>query len=138
MTNYPETVEDPLAEENGTEWEAEPILTKSVEGSASPEFSSCMTWNIPQAGIGSNQPVQLLQRRIKREKAKLILVNLNGATSIMVNNSFPPLTGLNPQGAQILALTYLIEWESQQPCYAIAIGGGPAVVSVIDECYADR
>lgn len=133
--SYPDTSEGPI--EESTEWEAEPILTKSVDAApASPEFSSCMTWNIPQAGVG--QPVQILQRRVRREKAKLILVNLGTATGVMVNNTLAPLQGAAPQGATILALTYLIEWESQQPCYAIAIGGGPVTISVIDEAYADR
>jgi hypothetical protein len=135
MTEY---IQDEPQGYDPADWPAEkPILVKSVsEGPASPEFSSCMTWQIPQAGIG--QPVQILQRRICREKAKIFLVNLNGATAIALSNVLAPIQGNNPQGAQTLALTFVIEWESQQPCYAIALGGGPAVVSVIDETYAER
>lgn len=119
-------------------WAAEPVLVKSADEAApSPEFSSCMTWNIPQAVIGG-QPVQILQRRKRREKAKIILVTLGGATSVVINNTLAPLQGATPQGATVLNTTAVIEWESQQPCYAIAIGGGPAILSVIDEAYADR
>jgi hypothetical protein len=39
----------------------------------------------------------------------------------------------NPQGFYISAAPKILQWENQQPCYAVAIGAGPVIVSVIDQ-----
>jgi len=42
----------------------------------------------------------------------------------------------NPQGTLITATPKILQWENQQPCYAVAIGGGPVTISVIDQAAA--
>jgi hypothetical protein len=39
----------------------------------------------------------------------------------------------NPQGFAVTTSPFIVTWESQQPCYAAAIGSGPVNVSVIDQ-----
>lgn len=195
-------------------WPAEPLPVVSVEQREAPQYGSCMTWTIPAAGVG--QPVQILQRRTKRYKAKVSIVSLpailttitapavpatgvaqqnlnaspvqvvispNGATitavtingvvagtaagtyivpgfgsiaisytvaiptwtwqvigtgTVIVNSKLDPLQGANPQGATYAAAgTQCLEWDTQQPLYAIGIGGG-AVVTSVDEAFGER
>lgn len=134
-------VEPSIERVGGSEWEAEPVeplVIKDVGKREAPQYGACMTWNIPQSGIGANQPVSILQRRRTRSKGSVSIVALTGATAVMFNAKMDPLTGLNPQGATFVAIgTRVLEWESQQPLYAIAIGG-TATVTVIDEAYAER
>jgi len=42
----------------------------------------------------------------------------------------------NPQGFIIASVPRLFQWESQQPCYAVAIGAGPVTINVIDQAQA--
>lgn len=123
----------------GTEWEAEPvepIVIRDLTKTESPQYGSCMTWNIPQSGTG--QPVQILQRRRVRTTGAVSIVALTGATAVIFNSKLDPLQGLSPSGATFTAVgTRVLEWENQQPLYAIAIGG-TATVTVIDEAYAER
>lgn len=192
-------------------WPAEPLPVVSMEQREAPQYGSCMTWAIPAAGVG--QPVQILQRRTKRYKAKVSVVSLpailttitapavpasgvaqynnsnspvtvtvtggavtviavNGVTTgltsgpvivpangnitltysvaptwtwqvagtgtVVVNSKIDPLQGANPQGATYAAAgTQFLEWDTQQPLYAIAIGGA-AVISSVDEAFGER
>lgn len=195
-------------------WPSQPLPVVSAVQEEAPQYGSCMTWSIPAVGTG--QPVQIAQRRIRREKCKLQIISLpttlttitapavpatgvaqqntsafpvqvvispNGATisavtvngvivgtaagtynvpafgsiavsytvatptwvwqtigsgSIVINSKLDPLQGASPQGATYSVLnTQFLEWDSQQPIYAIAIGG-IATISVVDEAYADR
>lgn len=260
--------DEPQVYDAEKEWAAEPVPVVSMGESAAPEYGACMTWPVQQAGVG--QPVQILQRRVRRHKAKIyqtspsgsgatdfpqanppagtnftytvppgtaqtitavrvffttsaavanrfvslqvrdasgnilssinnasaivassslqltwstsitgfafgasgnalmpmpittplqpgwqlvvtisgedaadqlsqIVITLaNAAASIIINSKLDPLQGANPQGFTIPAgFAGNIEWESQQPCYAIAIGG-TANLSVTDEAYAER
>lgn len=129
-------IEDSDQDYEGDEWASEPVQVKEISERAAPEYCGCMTWVIPQNTIG--QPVQILQRRLRRHKGKLMLTALGGATSVVFNSKLDPLQGLSPQGAAVLVIGPLPDWESQQPLYAIAVGGGPATVAVWDEAYAER
>jgi hypothetical protein len=113
--------------------EAVPVV--DVSERRTPETVSCMTWLVPQVGVG--QPVQILQRRIHRFKAKITIASWGTATSIVFNSRLDPVQGASPQGATYAGTTmqFLPDWESQKPCYAIAIGGGPVQVTVQDEAY---
>jgi len=97
-----------------------------------------MTWVAGQSGTG--QPAQLLTRRIRRRKAKILVCVMGGATSIVFNSKLDPLTNPLPQGFTVTtptSLPFLLpEWENQQPLYAIGVGGTPTI-SVIDEAYED-
>jgi hypothetical protein len=140
MTEYYNSagyMEDEPQHYDGETWEAEPIPVKEITERAAPEYGACMTWSIPQAGIGSNLPVQIFQRRLRRNKGKLTITALNGATSVVFNSNLNALTS-NQQGAAFTAAGNLPDWESQQPLYAFAIGGGPASVACWDEAYAER
>lgn len=115
-------------------WPAQPLPIVNATEEAAPEFGACMTWNIPQSGVG--QPVQVLQRRVRRSKARLTLVSVAGATAIVINSKLDPLASIQ-QGATYATVGNLPTWESQQPLYVIAIGG-TAILSVIDEAYGER
>jgi hypothetical protein len=97
-----------------------------------------MTWAIPQSGVG--QPVQILQRTLRRFKAKITITGTTGGpgTLVVFSNVIDRLQGASPQGcayspAAVNAADFTIpDWESQQPCYCIAVGG-TATVAVQDE-----
>lgn len=129
-------VEDEPQVYEGNAYVAEPIPVKEMTESAAPEYGACMTWPIPQTTAGT--PVQILTRRLRRHKAKLIVTALGGATSVVFNSVIDRLQGATPQGFTVSVVGFLPDWESQQPLYAIAIGGGPASISVLDETYAER
>jgi hypothetical protein len=67
-----------------------------------PDYGSCMTWPIAQVGQGA-PPTQILTRRIMRYKAKLIIVTMGGATSIIFGSKQDPLTNPVPQGFTVSA-----------------------------------
>ena len=126
--------EQPIIEE--TEWEAEPILVASKTENLAPEFGSCMTWVVPQNGVGTAIPI--LNRRLRRTTGAVSIVALGGATAVIFNSRQDSLNGANPSGATFLAVgTRVIEWENQQALYAIGIGGTPTL-TVIDESYQER
>lgn len=200
-----------IQREEANPWPSQPLPVVSATQEEAPQYGSCMTWSIPQAGIG--QPVQIAQRRIRRNKCKLyanslptvlttvtapavpastvaqynntgvpVIVTVTGGTvtqitvngtatgltsgainvpaggtiavtysvaptwtwqtsslgSIVVNSKLDPLQGTSPQGATYSVQgSQFLEWDSQQPIYAICIGG-TAVVSVVDEAFAER
>lgn len=69
-------------------WPAEPLQVLNVGERAAPDYGATTTWNVPQSNVGTNQPVQILQRRIKRSKARLTLTVLPTITT--VNNLAAP------------------------------------------------
>lgn len=101
-----------------------------------PDFGTCMTWTVPQFGV--NAPIQILQRRIYRYKAKMIMVSVTAATSLVISNRVDTLS--IPQGVTYpvpAAFPLLLkDWESQQPAYAIAVGG-TLILSVLDESFGE-
>lgn len=119
----------------GESWASTAVPVVEISERAAPEYGACMTWVIPAAGVG--QPVQILTRRRKRSKAKLLLVQLTGATAVVVNAVIDRVQGTSPQGFTIMAVGPFPDWESQQPLYAIAIGG-TALISLWDESYSER
>jgi len=129
-------IEDEPQVYEGAAYAAEPIRVVEVSQRAAPEYGACMTWPIPQTTAGT--PVQILTRRLRRHKAKLTITALGGATSVVFNSVIDRLQGATPQGFTAIVVGNLPDWESQQPLYAIAIGGGPASISVLDETYAER
>lgn len=128
-------MQDEPQEYTGESWAGAPIPVVTVGERVAPNYGSCMTWLIPQAGVG--QPVQILTRRLRRHKAKLILVSLTGATQVIFNAVIDRVQGITPQGFTMIAAGPMPDWESQQPLYAIAIGG-TALISLWDESYAER
>jgi hypothetical protein len=127
--------EDAPQEYEGATHLEQPIPVVSITENYAPEYGACMTWNVPQSGV--NPPVQLLTRRTRRAQAKLFIISLSGATSVIVNSKLDSLSGTNPQGSTFLAVGRLPDWENQQPLYAIAIGG-TALISIFDDTYAER
>jgi hypothetical protein len=129
-------VEDEPQVYEGAAYAAEPIRVAEVSQRAAPEYGATMTWLIPQISAGT--PVQILTRRLRRHKAKLTVTALGGATSLVFSAIIDRLQGAVPQGFTWVGTGNLPDWESQQPLYAIAVGGGPASISVIDESYGER
>jgi hypothetical protein len=128
---------DPEVYEEGNAWEGEPIPVHDVSERRTPELASTMTWPIP--GVGAGQPVQILQRTVHRFKAKVTVNTLAGG-SIVFSNTIDRLQGPTPQGATYTPTafpSFLPDWESQQPLYAICTTGGTATVSVQDERYLE-
>lgn len=127
--------DEPQSYTDGAVWAGEPIPVTVHSSRVAPDYGACMTWVIPAAGVG--QPVQILTRRLRRHKAKLLLVSLTGATSVVFNAVIDRVQGITPQGFTMIAAGPMPEWESQQPLYAIAVGG-TALVSLWDESYSER
>jgi hypothetical protein len=131
-----------ISKHDASPWPAEPLSVVNVTQRNAPEYGACMTWPVGQAGTAP-QATQVLQRRIKRFKAKLSVTAVSGATAIVINSKADALNGNpgNPQGATYFVAAganfNLPDWESQQPLYAIAIGG-TLNLTVIDEAYAER
>jgi hypothetical protein len=126
--------DEPQVYEGATHLE-QPIPVVSVTENFCAEFGACMTWPVGQAGVAP--PTQILTRRTRRSQAKITITALSGATSVVFNSKLDPLTNPTPTGATYLAAGRLPDWESQQPLYAIAIGGTATVV-IQDETYAER
>jgi hypothetical protein len=129
---------DPAIYEAGGAVPMEPVPVVDMSERRTPETVSCMTWNIPQVGVG--QPVQILQRRIHRFKAKVTISGNTGATAVVFSPKLDTVQGANPQGATYAPPAaglnqFLPDWESQKPLYVIAIGGS-ATVTVQDEAYS--
>jgi len=129
------TEEEPQVYE-GAAYEAQPVPVYSLTEDYAPEYGACMTWSVPQTTAGT--PVPLLNRRTRRAQAKLFITALGGATSVVLNSKLDPLQGASPQGMAFSAVGRLPDWENQQPLYAIAVGGGPVTIAVLDESYAER
>src|SRR5215469_14895136 len=103
------------------EWEPAVVSVRVVHDETirvPPEFASCVTWTIPQAGIG--QPVQVLQRRYHRYKTKF-WCNFPGAGTLYLNTKFEPVSLPSPNGFQVTAtaagFVAIPEYESMQPMY---------------------
>jgi hypothetical protein len=202
---------DDIEQHQTDPWPAAPLRVVNMTETAAPQYGSCMTWTVPQVGVG--QPVQILQRRVKRSKGKLyinslptvltvitspvvpasgtplyntnpfpVVINVIGGTvtviavngvttgltsgpvyvpaggiititysvaptltwqsigsgSLMINSKLDPLQGANPQGATYsVAGSQFLDWENQQPLYAIGIGGN-VTVTAVDEAYGER
>lgn len=131
-------IEDEPQEYEGDVYPQQPIPVVAITENMAPEYGACMTWSVPQAGVGTNQPVQLLTRRTRRAQAKMFITALGGATSVVLNSKLDPLQGGSPQGATFLAVGRLPDWENQQPLWAIAVGGGPVTITIFDDTYAER
>jgi hypothetical protein len=128
-------IEDAPQSYGGESYQGQAIPVTIETDNAAPEYGGCLTWVVPQAGVGT--PIPIFNRRLRRFKGKLSVVALGGATSVVFNSVIDRLQGATPQGYTVLAVGALPDWESQQPLYAIGVGGTPTV-SCIDESYADR
>ena len=131
-----EYIEDAPQEYLGASEPLEPIAIVDVSERHPPELCSTNTWTIPATTAGT--PVQILQRTKKRFKAKITITVAGGATSLVFNPIIDRLQGTSPQGMSFptTVTPYNIpDWERQQPLYVIAVGGGPAQVTVQDERY---
>ena len=120
----------------GAAAEMEPIPVVEMSETVAPEYGACMTWTVGPAATST--PTQIFQRRIRRHKGKLVITSLSGATAIVVNSNRDALTQPTPVGASFVATGSLPDWESQQPLYAVAIGGTGATIACWDEAYAER
>jgi len=130
-------IEDAPQVYEGGAWPSDKPIPVTVETeNAAPEYGACMTWNIPQSGVG--QPIQILTRRLRRSEAK-IEVNFTVAGIVTFNSNLDHLSA--GQGyvvnVPVPGLYRFPDWESQQPLYCIASVAG-LTVSVIDESFAER
>jgi hypothetical protein len=95
-------------------WPSQPLPVVSATQEEAPQFGSCMTWSVPQAGIG--QPVQILQRRLRRNEARLYLVSVPTIQTLITapavpatgvaqyNNTGQPVT-VTVSGGTVTAIT---------------------------------
>lgn len=100
-----------------------------------PEFGTCMTWNIDTFAV-MGRPRRLLTRRYRRDKAVILIPALT-ATIIVLNSKEEPLMQTVPVGFTIAAGPYELDWENQEPCYAVLLSGTPVNVSVLDQAYEE-
>lgn len=84
----------------------------------SPTFCSCMTWPIPQVGVGV--PLLVLPRKETRFKAKFV-VNFPAAGSVYFNTKYDPLSNPSPQGFQLIAGGAVTQPSPSQP----TVGASP-------------
>lgn len=62
------------------------------------------------------------------------LVSVAGGGSVIFASRLDNLSNVNnPIGFQVTTVPYTFQWENQEPLYAIALGGGNALVSFIDQ-----
>lgn len=126
-------VEDESQSYAGDAYQVEPIPVVNVTQRQTPEKASCMTWAIPQTGQGT--PVQVLQRRERRFKAKAI-ITFPGAGTVTINSRQDGVA--NNQGYTITVpnagIFSLPDWETEQPLWAIASISG-CTFAVIDESF---
>ena len=129
-------IEDTPQIYEGEGWAGAPVPVTFDTEETAPEYSSNMTYIIPQFGV--NPCIQILTRRIRRTKA-YVEVNFTVAGSVIFNSKIDSLSV--PQGytvaVPVAGLYRLPDWESQQPLYVIATVAG-LTCSVIDQSYADR
>ena len=130
-------IEDAPQIYEGAAWPSDKPIPVTVETeNAAPEFGACMTWVIPQSGVGV--PIQILTRRVRRQQAK-VEVNFIVAGIVTFNSNLDHLSA--GQGyvvnVPVAGLYRFPDWESQQPLYCIASVSGLSV-AVIDESYAER
>jgi hypothetical protein len=93
------------------------------------EFGAYQTVTVPVTG--TNMPVQILQRRMKRHRA-IIIVQTLAANYVVLNSSQAALSSLTPQGYQLVVSQQLLEVKNQEALYAIAVGTS-AIISILDE-----
>jgi hypothetical protein len=116
------------------------IASSHIEAtrSVSPEFGTCMTWNV-DTFTNMGRPRRLLTRRYRREKA-VILISLPANTIIVLNSKEEPLEQAAPIGFSIGGATatfYELDWENQQPLYAVVSAGVAVNISVLDQAFEE-
>jgi len=130
---YEGYVEDAPQIYEGAAEPLQPVPVTIESQREAPQLASCMTWSVPQNT--TNMPIQVLQRTVKRFKAKITITALGGATQIVFSQVQANLQAIPPVGCAYTAVGTIPDWESQQPLYVTAVGGGPASVAVQDERY---
>lgn len=75
-----------------------------------PDFGSCMTWNVPQFGVGL--PIQILPRRLRRAQAKISVVSFNAQALTTVQSVANPAAGA-------------------QAVYTVPAGTGPVTLEAV-------
>lgn len=128
--------------------QAKPIRV-SVEASetqsVAPEFTSCNTVPIPQAGTpgGENNRsyVRLCPRNYHRYRTKFVGTTQVQANPIVISTQPDQLTGPNPQGIYIYAsgtaapfFFNIPDYDGMQALYATCVGG-VASIGVMDQNY---
>jgi hypothetical protein len=108
-----------IPHDTGTLWEAEPVeplVIKDVGKREAPQYGACMTWVVPQSGIGNNQPIQILQRRRTRTKGTITIASLGGApvTVSAIGTSTGLTAGQTLASAAVTqSSVYTISWNVQ-------------------------
>jgi hypothetical protein len=129
-------VEDAPQAYDGAAYLEQPIPVVTEVDTRAPEYGACMTWSIPQSGVGL--PIQILTRRLRRYIAK-IEINFTVAGIVTFNSNLDHLSA--GQGyivnVPVAGLYRFPDWESQQPLYCVASVAG-LTVAVLDESYAER
>lgn len=136
--DFPQDAGEQYEQEVTAEWEPAVVPVRVMHNDTirvPPEFASCMTWPVTQIGVG--QPVQILQRRYHRYKAKF-LAFFPAAGILYMNTKFEPVSNPSPVGFQVQAsaagLVPIPEYESMQPMWVIGSIAG-ILLSVVDESY---
>lgn len=102
------------------------------------EFGICSHWLAPVIEIGGPsgvQPVQILNRRVSRDRAIIRVDTLEAADAVFIAHRPDYLSKPSDLQGCIFTAPFQITWQNQQPCYAIAVGTPPGnvVISTIDQ-----
>jgi len=106
-----------------------------------PSFATMMTYTLQTSGLTGLGPIQILQRRITRFKAKF-LINFPGAGSVYLNTKQEPLMAApnsTPQGFTVTVVAAannvaIPDYDGQPPLFAVASIAG-VTISVMDESF---
>lgn len=117
-------------------WLSQPVAVFNSEERLAPEYGSCMTWQLPVQG--TNGAIPVLNRRLRRHKAKWF-INFPGAGTVILNSNIDHTNQGVGYTVTVAAAGIFVgpDWESQQPLYALATITG-VTFSVIDESYSER
>ena len=99
-----------------------------------PEFNPWSSFSIPLAGSAS--PIQILQRRYHRYKAKFT-PNIPAATTLYFANTPQVLMApaIPSTVAAFITGQNIPDYDGMQPLYAVYTGTGPVTITVLDESY---
>jgi hypothetical protein len=109
-------------------------INGSTAGATYPQMPIIVTLNAPTV-VTVNTIVLGTVASVYR--VEFTATDATSEASLIINSKQEPLMGSNPQGLIVVNNLNVIEWETQQPCYAIALTA-PLSVSVLDQSYAER
>lgn len=115
------------------EYDIDPIPVRVVEVYDPHQSEAADFGSLTSVTVTNTQAIQILNRRPTRKQAVIANTQVASPFPVILSHRLEPLQLATPQGYTLnpgLNLTI----ESQQPVYAIAVGGA-CLISLLDEAY---